>query len=794
MNQTFAVEGMTCAACAVSLETYLKASLPIQQIAVNFPNQSVAIDYNPEETPLELIVKKAAEIGYTILTGAESQTLESKEARDQKTLKILKNKLVVAAIFTTPIFVISMFFMGQIPFENILLFIAAIPVIAFSGSHFYVNAWKRLKHGQSNMDTLVALSTGVAFVYSAYVTFTYNILPLFSGDETLGDATSTHSHLPASPITNAEYPLSAISTHIPHVYFESATVIICLILLGKYLEEKAKQKTASAIRDLLKLQPKIARIIRNGEEIILPISEIIPGDLVKVLPGDTIPVDGKIKSGTSHINESTFTGESIPVSKNKGDLVFASTINLDGNLNILAQKIGSETALARIVQLVENALGTKPKIQEKADKIAGIFTPVVLSIALASALFWWIAGKELLANINYHEFALTTLINVLIIACPCALGLATPTALIVALGQGAKKGILLKDATALEQLNNIDVVVFDKTGTLTEGKPQVVHNHWFNNSVFQQNEESISLLVQAEKLTNHPLAEAVVKHFETASSTLSNNNTQFLATADKEFQTKTIAGKGISCKIQSNNQNQETEIFIGSLPWLQDTLAQNILPEQKKIIESYIQQACTLICMFTSTEIIGLIALKDIAKPQAKETIAQLRNRGFECVMITGDAQATAQIIAKELGISRFIAQALPEDKLKAIQQMQSQGKSVAMIGDGINDAPSLAQANIGIAMGTGTQIAMETAQITLRSGDVCQLLHAFDLSKYTFNTINQNLFWAFAYNILAIPIAAGVLTPNFGFVLSPMIAGAAMSLSSITVLSNSLRLKNKLS
>lgn len=792
MNQTFAVEGMTCAACAVSLETYLKASLPIQQIAVNFPNQSVAIDYNPEETPLELIVKKASEIGYTILTGAESQTLESKEARDQKTLKILKKKLVVAAIFTTPIFVISMFFMGQLPFENILLFIAAIPVIAFSGSHFYINAWKRLKHGQSNMDTLVALSTGVAFLYSAYVTFTYNILPLFSGDATLGDASSTHSHLHKSPITDAEYPISAISTHIPHVYFESATVIICLILLGKYLEEKAKQKTASAIRDLLKLQPKIARIIRNGEEIILPISEIIPGDLVKVLPGDTIPVDGKIKSGTSHINESTFTGESIPVSKNKGDLVFASTINLDGNLNILAQKIGSETALARIVQLVENALGTKPKIQEKADKIAGIFTPVVLSIALASALFWWIAGNELLANINHHEFALTTLINVLIIACPCALGLATPTALIVALGQGAKKGILLKDATALEQLNNIDVVVFDKTGTLTEGKPQVVHNHWFTNRVFQHQDEAISLLVQAEKLTNHPLAEAVVKHFEAASPIASNNNAQFLATADKEFQTKTIAGKGISCKIHSNNQ--DVELFIGSLPWLQDTVAQNILPEQKEIINRYIQEACTLICMFTSTEIMGLIALKDTAKPQAKETIAQLTNQGIECVMITGDAQATAEIIAKELGISRFIAQALPEDKLNAIKQMQAQGKSVAMIGDGINDAPSLAQANIGIAMGTGTQIAMETAQITLRSGDVSQLLHAFNLSKYTFNTINQNLFWAFAYNILAIPIAAGVLTPNFGFVLSPMIAGAAMSLSSITVLSNSLRLKNKLS
>lgn len=761
MTQTYAVDGMTCAACAVSLETYLKASLPIQQISVNFPNQSVTIDFNAEEIPLEKIVSKAAEIGYTILTGADAQTAESKEAREQKQLQTLRTKLWVAGIFTSPIFVISMFFMGLLPQENIILLLASIPVVFYAGAHFFSNAWKRLKHGQSNMDTLVALSTGVAFAYSAYITFKYNVLGFFNNTNNIHEI-AHHIHG---------------SNAIPHVYFESATVIITLILLGKFLEEKAKQKTASAIRELLKLQPKTARIIRNGEEIILPISEIIPGDLIKVLPGDTIPVDGKIKSGNSHINESTFTGESIPVSKAKGDTVFASTINLDGSLNVLAQKIGSETALSRIVQLVENALGTKPKIQEKADKIAGIFTPVVLIISICSALFWWFLGDKILQpGIASHQFAFTTLINVLIIACPCALGLATPTALIVALGEGAKKGILLKDAAALEQLNHIDVVVFDKTGTLTEGKPQLVHHHWFTNSLQLLEPELKRILIKAEKSTNHPLAEAIVNHFN------SNNDE-----AIEEIEPKTLAGKGIWFHWKN------TPVYIGSMPWLQE-IQPKINPEQTSLIQHFTQEACTLICMFTNDELLAIIALKDVAKPSAAKTIETLQNSGIDCMMITGDANATAEVIAKELKINHFIAQALPETKLQAIKDMQLQGKKVAMIGDGINDAPSLAQANIGIAMGTGTQIAMETAQITLRSGDLNQLPQAFRLARETFSTINQNLFWAFAYNILAIPIAAGALTPTLGFVLSPMIAGAAMSLSSITVLSNSLKLKNKLS
>ena len=741
MNGNFPVEGMTCAACAVSLETYLKNSLPLESISVNYPTQSVTINFDNSIVSLNQIQQKAEEIGYKIIAlDNPNQTIDYQQNKEIQQKRLIKRRFWIAAIFTTPIFVLSMFFMNHWTYQNLLLLLFSIPVVFYSGLPFYQSAWKKIKHKQTNMDTLVALSTGIAFGYSTVLT--------------LLDLVNNHNH--------------------NHVYFESATVIITLILLGKYLEEIAKQNTSASIRELLQLQPQTAKVIRNGEIISMPIQEIIVGDLVQVNPGDIIPVDGKIKQGIAHINESSLTGEAIPVSKTKGDQVFASTINENGTLKIIAQEIGNKTVLASIIKSVENALGSKPPIQQTADKIAGIFTPIVLIIALLSAAFWWFCGDPTLAY--------TSLINVLIIACPCALGLATPTALIVGIGEGAKKGILFKDAEALENLHRTTDIVFDKTGTLTVGTPTVVA-HWQN---LNQSELDFRVLFLAESQSNHPISKAITQFLTPIISDTSSILTQ-------NFQE--ISGKGIQI------QNDQNIYYIGSQNWMIElNIPFNL--EEKTFAETQINLGNTLVFFasnsldFSSSEssqIISIFSIADEIKCDAKTAVNTIHSAGIITHLVTGDTVQSANNVANQLNISNIKAQTLPNEKLFYIEELQKNNKFVTMVGDGINDAPSLAKANVGIAMGTGTQVAMETAQITLRNSQLTQLVQAILLSRKTFSTINQNLFWAFFYNILAIPIAAGLLIPINGFILNPMVAGAAMSFSSLTVLGNSLFLKLKI-
>ena len=742
MQKTFPVEGMSCAACAVSLESYLKNTLPLESVSVNYPTQTVSIDFNPNSTSIFDLQKKAEEIGYKIIhSESQEATRNFLEEQGKRTLKTIKNKLIVAAVFTLPIFIISMFLMHQLPYEHLILFALSLPVMIYSGEHFYRSAWKKLLKKQTNMDTLVALSTGIALGYSIFIVWT----EIYAG--------STNHH----------------------VYFESATVIITLILLGKFLEEKAKQTTSASIRELFQLQPKTAKVIRNGELVILAVEDIVPFDIIHVLPGDIIPVDGKIKQGQAYINESSLTGEPLPISKTKGDTVYTSTINMDGTLKILAQKVGSETVLSSIINRVEIALGSKPPVQQLADKIAGIFTPIVLGIALASGIYWYLNEDT--------SLAITSMINVLIIACPCALGLATPTALVVGLGEAAKNGILFKDSSALENLHKTTDLVFDKTGTLTEGAPTVVDSYFSPYCTHS----TLSALKFAETQSNHPLAIAIVNHLNACIANLpdfDSNNIKF----------KEITGQGIELIERAHR------FFIGSYAWI-DNMGFHPNDEEISFIDDQKNKGNTLVLFAKNStensnnqiEILAIFGISDRIKSDAKLAIANIQKLKIRQHLVTGDIFSAAQMVARELQIPNIKANTLPLDKLDYIQQLQANLNFVTMVGDGINDAPALAQANVGIAMGKGTQVALETANVTLKSNQLLPLSQAIAMSKITFSTINQNLFWAFFYNILAIPIAGGALIPNFGFVLNPMIAGAAMSLSSLTVLGNSLYLKIKI-
>lgn len=730
----YKVLGMTCAACAGSLESYLKPQKGIKNVVVNYPNQSVFVAYNELEITLNTIQSKVKEIGYSILVGDKKEMEKAFEKNEEKRLKTLQSKLIFAAIFTVPIFIIAMFFMGKIPFENWIMLALSIPVLFWSGSEFYIIAWKKLKHFSSNMDTLVALSTGVAFVFSLF---------------------------------NTVYPQYFLNRGMqPHVYYESAVTIITLILLGRYFEEKAKSKTSSAIKKLMGLKPKEVTVIRNGEEEIVAYENILKGDLIVIKPGDKIPVDGKVKKGESYIDESMITGEPIPVLKEKKSKVFAGTINQKGALRILATGVGNNTLLSQIIRLVEQAQSSKPKIQKLADKIAGIFVPIVIVIALITFGIWYIWGPD-----PSFTYALLTLITVLIIACPCALGLATPTALMVGIGKGAQQGILIKDAQALETAYKIDILLLDKTGTITEGQPKVTQTVWekeINKIEIEQ------VLLALESQSEHPLADAIVTH-------LKEKNTEPIAITNFESIT------GLGAKAIYKNE----PIYVGNdrLMTANNIKISDVIQQQALALK---QQANTVVYIGINNQVKGIIAIADQIKASAKNAIHIIQNMGVEVHMLTGDNEQTAKVIASQVGITHFQANVMPADKGNFVQKLQTQGKLVAMAGDGINDSHALAQADVGIAMGSGTDIAMESAGITLMHSDLKQISKAIQLSKATMQTIRQNLFWAFIYNLVAIPIAAGALYPFYEFLLNPMIAGAAMSMSSISVLANSLRLKNK--
>lgn len=731
MVKEFNVQGMTCSSCAVSLETYLQAVPGVVKSEVNFPNHSLRVEFDESQVDDELLIAKAKEIGYGIFDAA-SISKEEAEKIESDRLSDLKRRLIISAVFTLPVFTISMFFMGKIPYGDYIQLALCIPVMIWGGSEFYSNAWKRLKHGKANMDTLVALSTLTAFLFSLINT----VAPHLIGK----------------------------SGVMAHVYYESAVVIITLILLGRFLEERAKEKTSSAIKNLMGLAPTKAVVIRNGEEIEIEVVDIIPGDLIMIKPGGRIPVDGKVKRGESTIDESMITGEPLPVSKSKKDPVYAGTLNNNGSLQIIATGIGSETLLAQIVELVKTAQSSKANIQKLADKIAGIFVPIVLLLAIITFSIWMLIGPE--PRIVY---GMVTFVTVLIIACPCALGLATPTALMVGIGKGAQNGILIRDAQALQQAHATKVLFVDKTGTLTKGKPEVHFSFWTD----QVKKQDKAALLAMESSANHPLANAI-------SQFLRLDGVETVALDSFE----NVSGKGVLAE-----HNGDTYI-VGHLDFLRETgISENDYLVQKG---AELQNEGSTVIYFAKREMLALLAISDQIRDTSKTAIEQLHSLGIEVHMITGDNEGSARKVATALGIDSVTAGVLPADKANIVKSAQEKGLIVAMVGDGINDAAALAQADVGIAMGTGSDIALESAGVTLMHSDLEQVVRAFKLSKATLQTIKQNLFWAFFYNIIAIPVAAGVLYPAFDYLLDPMIAGGAMALSSLSVLSNSLRLKRK--
>ena len=731
VKKNFPVTGLSCASCAISVESMLKAQKGVLDAAVNYANSSAWVEYTPETASLKDIKSAIQSIGYDILI--EDEGHQHQDEMQQVHFKKLKNNTIWASVLALPLVVIAMFMMNM-AYANWIMMLLATPVVFWFGRGFFINAFNQARHGTANMDTLVALSTGIAYLFSAFNTY----FPEF-----------WHQR----------------GQHV-HVYFEASAVIIVFILLGKVLEERAKSNTSSAIKKLIGLQPNTVTIIlSNGQEKEIPISQVVIGDQLLVKPGDKIPVDGEIVSGSSFIDESTITGESIPVEKEKGGKVFAGTINQKGSFVFVAQKVGGETILAQIIKMVQQAQGSKPPVQRLVDKVAGVFVPVVMTISVISFAVWMIFGGE-----NALTQGLLAMVSVLVIACPCALGLATPTAIMVGMGKGAENGILIKDAESLELTHKVNVIVLDKTGTVTEGKPAVTEFVWNINE--DEKTELEQILFAIESQSEHPLAEAVT-------DSLKSNSHQRISLDEFE----SITGKGVVV-----NYNKKVYL-VGNQKLLADYKV--IISEASSTqINTWQVDAKTMVCFARDKELIAMIAIADKIKETSAKAIRALQDQGIEVYMLTGDTIQTAKAVAQMVGVKNFRAEVMPSDKADFVKQLQSEGKVVAMVGDGINDSQALAQADVSIAMGHGSDIAMDVAKMTIISSDLQLISRAIRLSKLTVNTIHQNLFWAFIYNMIGIPIAAGILYPLWGFMLNPMIAGAAMALSSVSVVSNSLRLK----
>ena len=731
IKQSFPVTGMTCASCASSVESVLKHTNGVFDASVNFASSSVLVEYDKELSPNQL-QNALREVGYDIIIDAENPS-EVQQELQQKHYQDIKYRTIWSAILTLPIFVLGMFFMQWEPGKWISL-VLTFPVLFWFGRSFFINAFKQAKHGKANMDTLVALSTGIAFLFSVFNTF---------------------------------FPKFWLSRGIePHVYYEAATVIITFISLGKLLEEKAKSNTSSAIKKLMGLQPKTLKIIENGEEKEIPISSVQVGQTILVRPGEKIPVDGEVSKGSSYVDESMITGEPVPVEKLKDEKVFAGTVNQKGSFQFIAEKVGGETLLSQIIKMVQEAQGSKAPVQKLVDKIAGIFVPVVLAISIITFIVWMSVGGD-----NAFSQALLTSVAVLVIACPCALGLATPTAIMVGIGKGAENNILIKDAESLELGHKVNAVILDKTGTITEGKPLITDILWKDK--LKDNNEYKKVLLAIEAQSEHPLAEAVVHH-------LKDENIEKAEIASFE----SITGKGV--KAQTENGSQ---YYVGNHKLM---LEKNIQIDVSlmQTAESLEEQAKTVIFFGNEKQVLAILAIADKIKETSKKAIATLQERGIEVYMLTGDNNKTASAVANQVGITNYQGEVMPSEKAAFVEKLQADGKIVAMVGDGINDSHALAQANVSIAMGKGSDIAMDVAKMTLITSDLQSIPKALELSKRTVFGIRQNLFWAFIYNLIGIPIAAGVLYPINGFLLDPMIAGMAMAFSSVSVVLNSLRLK----
>lgn len=729
-QEEFNVLGMTCAACAVSVESMLKSQKGVEDAQVNLMNKRVKISYHEEEVSPESFKKTLQKIGYELKIGSEQEEDNSQDFAKEE-LRTLQNKTIIALILGFLVMGFSMFWGHGWAYSEEISLVLSLPVLFWAGLGFFTKAIKQIRYMQMGMDTLVALSTSIAFVFSLFNTF----FPSFWLNQGLT----------------------------PHVYYESAVMIIAFVLLGKYLEERAKNQGNTAIRQLMDLQPKQVKVIRNGEEMMLPLREVQEADRVQVRPGERIPVDGLVVKGNSSVDESTLTGEALPVEKIRKSPVFAGTMNQDGELLILAKEVGETTRLGQIIHTVREAQNSKAPIQKKVDAIAAVFVPIVLGLALLTLLLWLTLGGWGLFN-----QALLATVSVLVIACPCALGLATPTALTVGIGRAAELGILIKNAEHLERFAQIDVLLLDKTGTITSGKPSVKNLFWAEGAT----EKHASLLYALEQKSAHPLAQAVCEHLE---------ETQNSSIELEDF--KNHSGKGI----EGTWQNEKYK--VGNASWvIQPNLT--ISGDLQQHTEELKSKANTLVYFADSTQLLAIISLEDTLKPEALESIQALQKAGLEIAVLSGDRQKTVEVLAKEVGIKIFKGDLLPSDKADWVKTYQAAGKKVAMVGDGINDAEALALAEVSIAMGQGTDVAMEVSGITLVYSKLSDLLKAYQLSRLTQKRIYQNLFWAFIYNLICLPIAAGILYPLNGFLLDPMLAGAAMAMSSVSVVSNSLRLK----
>lgn len=729
---TLPVLGMTCASCASSVESMVVAQEGVEHAEVNYATQSVKVTYHQDKIQPADLQKALQSVGYDLILEQEGAK-EQQEAAQKNNYEQLKKRMIASSILALPVVIIGMFFM-HMPNGNYYMMALTAPILFIFGKSFFVNAWKQAQHGRANMDTLVALSTGIAFIFSVFNTF----WPEFWYSRGLE----------------------------PHVYFEAAAVVIVFIMLGKLLEEKAKSNTSSAIKKLMGLQPKTVLLVDEQGEREIPIAEVRIGDQLMVRSGEKIPVDGIVYQGSSFVDESMITGEPVAVAKTEGDQVFAGTINQKGTFRFKAEKVGGATMLAQIIKLVQDAQGSKAPVQKLVDKIAGIFVPVVMLIAVLTLGAWLLFGGE-------HAFThgLLAMVTVLVIACPCALGLATPTAIMVGIGKGAETGVLIKNAEALELGYKVNAVILDKTGTITEGKPEVTTLEWAKD-LPQPKEELEKVLMALEYASEHPLAEAIVRHLkDTGVGTLELSHFE------------SLTGKGVEGVVDGR------KYWAGSHKILKD---QNI-PVSASIASKVLslqEKAQTVIYLADATQVLAIVAIADQVKSGSAKAVAALKAQGIEVYMLTGDNKHTAASVALQAGIDHFKADVLPSDKADFVKELQAQGKVVAMVGDGINDSQALAQADVSIAMGKGSDIAIDVASITLVSSDLQQVPKALKLSKQTVRTIRQNLFWAFIYNLIGIPIAAGLLYPINGFLLNPMIAGAAMALSSVSVVSNSLRLK----
>ena len=731
IRKTFPVTGMSCASCSASVESILKATAGVIDAGVNYANENAWAEYDEAVTSPEKLQEIVQSIGYDLIID-EDDPVQLQEEIHLKHYKEVKSRTIWASIFASPVFIIGMFFMDM-PYGNWISMVLTIPVLFWFGRSFFINAWKQARHGKANMDTLVALSTGIAFVFSVFNT----VNPEFWHSRGL-DA---------------------------HVYYEAAAVIIAFISLGKLLEERAKSNTSSAIKKLMNLQPKTVRVLIDEKEVDVPVSEVIKGNIIIVRPGEKIPVDGKLISGSSYVDESMINGEPIPVQKQLNDQVFSGTVNQKGSFQFIAEKVGSETLLSNIIKMVQEAQGSKAPVQRLVDKVAGIFVPIVIGISILTFGAWMIFGGE-----DAFTYALLTSITVLVIACPCALGLATPTAIMVGIGKGAENNILIKDAESLELGYKVNALILDKTGTITEGKPKVVAFEW--DSEVSDKEELKRILYDLEVQSEHPLAEAVINE-------LKLNGITGIQT--EHFESLTARGvKGVF-----NN----TDYFVGNKKLMDDNNIQftELLSQKAAKFQSL---ANTVIYFADSEKVLAVIAIADQIKTTSIKAVSQLQKMGIEVYMLTGDNKPTDEAVAKEVGIEKFKAEVQPSEKADFVKNLQKQGLVVAMVGDGINDSQALAQADVSIAMGKGSDIAMDVAKMTLITSDLQSIPKALKLSKKTVKAIRQNLFWAFIYNIIGIPLAAGVLYFYNGFLLDPMIAGAAMALSSVSVVSNSLRLK----